>query len=116
MSLVQPLATKWPCLRVPSESVLASSVGSGLIEQVAAASPTRPVLPRPLGLRRSRLVARVAGVDLAARQRLHLAERERREQRAGVARRGYGHPHDLDERTGGGGEAVAAHQRRVVSA
>src|SRR5207245_8216771 len=45
---------------------------SRLAQHVATASPPCPVLPGALGLGRIGLVARVAGVDLAERQWLHL--------------------------------------------
>src|SRR5262245_24974217 len=67
----------------------------GLTQHFAAASPPRPVLPGALGLGRIGLVARVAGVDLAERQRLDLAEGQGGRQGPGVARRVDGHPHHL---------------------
>src|SRR5712691_13477787 len=71
-----PMAARASRLTRGRERRLMRMGWSRLAQHFAAASPPRPVLPGALGLGRIGLVARVAGVDLAKRQRLHLAERE----------------------------------------
>src|SRR5262245_30860055 len=85
--------------------------------EMADARLVGPIFPRAPGLDRIRRIATIARVDLALAKILDLAaERLGLLQRARVSRQINGHSHHLDQRPGGGGEAMAAHQCNVILA
>src|SRR6516164_8339019 len=101
------------CITAPVDPGSVARAG----QHMAATGLVRPIFPGAPGLGRIGAVAAVAGIDLTLREVLDAAVYlPRPQQRAGVARQINGHPHDLDQRSPGRGEAVATHQGHVVAA
>src|SRR6202011_6051266 len=84
-------------------------------QEGAAARLARPILPGAPSLGRIGPIAAVAGIALALREVFARASEPLcPHQRAGIARQIDRPPPDLDQRTAGRREAMAAHQRHIV--